>query len=37
MYLYTEKKILEGKNEVKCNFLGRNDRVTLRTDFWTLG
>ena len=36
IYTYTQiKKVIEMKNEVKRNFLGRNDGVTLRTDSWT--
>ena len=31
MYIYTNKKVIEVMNEVKCNFLGRNNGVTLRT------
>ena len=31
MYIYTKKKFIEVRNEVKCIFLGRNDGVTLRT------
>ena len=36
MYIYTKKKVIEIKNEVKCNFLGRNDGVTLRKRFLDL-
>ena len=35
IHMYTKKKVTEVKNEVKRNFLGRNDGVTLRTDPWT--
>ena len=34
MYTYTKQKVIEVKNEVKFNFLGRND-MTLKTDSWT--
>ena len=35
MYIYTKKKVIEVKNEVKCNFLGINDGVILKKDSWT--
>ena len=35
MHIYTNKKVIEVKNEVKCTFLGRNDGVALRKDSWT--
>ena len=32
VYIYIKKKLKRIKNEVKRNYLDRNDRVTLRTD-----
>ena len=32
-----KEKVIDVKNEVKCNILGKNDGVTLRTDLGSKG